>query len=177
MTTRLSTLSWLLATVLTITAVVSVNAQSEEPTAEGWSYFTWTLSEEGASAYNDGGTWRASGQTLEATDPRASGVLDTAWNATGGGPDDRGLSLWEYRFELTNEDGSWTGSGSTVASAEGGEDGPETSIEPWRLRGTGAYEGLSLIMVTTNRDSDQERWGVIVPSADVPQAPDSVSAG
>ena len=132
----------------------SVSAQSEEATAKDWTYFTWTSSDAGASVHNDGGTWRASGQTLEATDPRASGVLDMAWNATGGGPDDRGLSLWEFRFELTNEDGSWLGSGSTVASHEGGDEGPETSIEPWRLQGTGAYEGLTLVMITTNRDSD-----------------------
>ena len=177
MTTRRTTFSWLLATILVTTTVASVSAQSEEATADGWSYFTWTLSEEGASAYNDDGTWRVSGQTLDATDPRASGVLDMAWNATGGGPDDRDLSLWEFRFELTNEDGSWTGTGSTVVSHEGGEDGPETSIEPSRLQGAGAYQGLTLVMITTNRDSDQERWGVIVPSAEVPQAPDSVSAG
>ena len=171
MTTRRSSLSWLLAAILVATTAASVSAQSDEATTEDWTYFTWTLEEEGASYYDDGGTWRGSGLTLDATDPRATGLLEMAWNATGGGPDDREMSLWEFRFELTNEAGSWSGTGSTVASAEGGDDGPETSIEPWRLQGSGAYEGLSLIMVTTNRDSDQERWGFIVPSADVPQAP------
>ena len=176
MTTRRSTLSWLLAAALAATTVASVSAQSEQAPVEDWTYLTWTSDDVGVNPYNDGGTWRANGLVLEASDPRASGLLDMAWNATGGGPDDRAMSLWEFRYELTNEEGSWLGTGSTVASHEGGDEGPETSIEPWRFEGTGAYEGLSLFMVTTNRDNDEERWGFIVPSADVPQAPDSVAA-
>ena len=60
-----------------------MSAQSEQAPAQDWTYLTWTLSDEGVSVHNDAGTWRGSGLALKASDARASGLLDMAWNATG----------------------------------------------------------------------------------------------
>jgi hypothetical protein len=114
---------------------------------------------------------------VEATDPRASGLLvhnqgQFEWDP----PDETGRlrgSMSSHAFRLTNDDGAWSGSARSLHVAE-------RRLEPvvlaedsdmLMLTGEGDFEGLTLIL-TQSQDGDTDAsWAVIIPTDDVPPFP------
>ena len=105
---------------------------------------------------------------MEATDPRATGVLTSVnnWNRllVGRG----GLAAGTTRLRLANDGGAWsgTGQGFHMVSDRGG------ATYMAVLTGEGGYEGLTLAMVEYADDDAQTRRGVIFPSDQLPPIPD-----
>ena len=115
------------------------------------------------------------GMLVDAEDPRASGEWSMADNV---GvvffepPADRSVADVRARsIRLENEAGAWEGTGwaATNAPASGGPEAG-TVARMSILEGTGAYEGLTLVIADT--DGGAQGWGWIMPDGLVPAIPE-----
>jgi hypothetical protein len=108
---------------------------------------------------------------VEATDPRASGLLTTIGNWNEVAHEGSGFSTAATSVRLANDGGAWSGTGrGTIAYLDG--HGLMTGLS--MLTGEDGYEGLTLMM---NQYWDLDTttfWGVILPSDQVPPMPDPV---
>lgn len=111
--------------------------------------------------------------TVEATDPRVSGLLTSTmnWNWAVGG--DTGVLTAASSERLTNEDGAWVGEGRQLLT---GVDGSSRMNGLFVLAGEGSYEGLTLILSRSWDAGTDVNWGVIVPDDQLPPIPEPVTA-
>jgi hypothetical protein len=144
-------------------------------------YFTFTVGEPGEwdvgeSTDIDDMTTEVRGATVvgipvEASDPRASGLLASAHNADSFESDDSGVRTATVSVRLVNDSGAWSGTSTGVTVLA--EDAPR-STELTVLAGEGGYEGLSLVMSASHDGDNEMLWGVIIPADGMPPIPDSV---
>ena len=109
---------------------------------------------------------------VEATDPRASGLMTITYNRNTVVLGDEWQVITTATSErLTNEGGTWTGTGRGVMT--GGEVLMMTGMDV--LTGEGGYEGLTLVMGQFMQANVADtNWGFILPSDQVPPMPDLV---
>jgi len=116
---------------------------------------------------------------VEATDPRASGLLvhnedSSRWDP----PDDEtgriGISVSSHAFRLTNDVGAWSGTERSLYVAERRLDPVElaTDSDMLMLTGEGDFEGLTLILTDSDDGDTDTDWGVIFPTDEVPPFPE-----
>jgi hypothetical protein len=114
---------------------------------------------------------------VEATDPRASGLLvhnQDSWDWDP--PDDEtgriSVSVSSHAFRLTNDDGAWSGTIRSLYVAERRPDPVElaTDSDMLLLTGEGDFEGLTLVLAKPNDDGTSR--GVIVPTDSIPPFPE-----
>ena len=148
----------ILAIGLLAGSAVGVAAQEEEAAAEpavGSSYFTGVFHHGGANSGQPTETvvdgvmevrgWGFEGNGIETSDPRMTGSVTRNGNTDIhklGDSEDVGFEAVAWRIK--NDDGSWSGQGSTLT--RGGRDVPRdeaTYFETIVLTGEGAYEGLT----------------------------------
>ena len=110
--------------------------------------------------------------TVEATDPRASGLMTANINSNLVGWSSGAVITAVTTERLVNEGGSWSGSGRFVMA--GAVEGGMASM--YVLTGEDGYEGLTLIMGQSTGAGRMSSWGVIVPSDQMPPMPDAPSA-
>jgi hypothetical protein len=157
----------LLATSLSVT----VDAQDgTDPMAPA--YFTYTTELVEESPRGNPMVLRDHQQVVavEATDPRASGLMTITynWNTVVLG-DEWQVITTAMSERLTNEGGAWTGTGRGVMS--GGEAMMMTGMDV--LTGEGGYEGLTLVIGQFMRAGVTDtNWGFILPSDQVPPMPE-----
>jgi hypothetical protein len=124
--------------------------------------------------------------TVDATDPRASGVMDRAVSSRCFGAEgcpDADVRVLSMRLE--NDGGSWEGTGLGLAPAN------NRNIEVWNLIGQDGYEGLSMVMVVggnknvakaalkgekLKKNAAPTAWGWISPTSEIPAVPDLPAA-
>jgi hypothetical protein len=156
---------------LTTSLSVAVAAQDEtDPMAPA--YFTYTVEVVEAPSRGNPMVLRDHPQLdrVEATDPRASGLMTTTtnWNTVVLGEEWRVITTATSE-RSTNEGGTWTGTGRGVMS--GGEAMMWAGMDV--LTGEGGYEGLTLVMgQSMQMDAGDANWGFILPSDQVPPMPD-----
>jgi hypothetical protein len=151
---------------------VAMVAQETEPDPMAPAYFTYTTEIVEYSPRGNPMVLRNHPQVdrVEATDPRASGLMTTTtnWNTVVLG-DEWKVITTATGERLTNEGGTWTGTGRGVMS--GGEAMMWAGMEV--LTGEGGYEGLTLVMGQfMQMDVGDAHWGFILPSDQVPPMPD-----
>ncbi len=148
-------------------------------------YFTFTTGEpveyaEGEVTPIDGTTTEIRGGSVvgtpvEATDPRASGLLASVHNADAFRSDDSHYTTFTTSVRLVNDDGAWSGTGTSMVAFTSkmalGDDIPR-STELTVLTGEGGYQGLTLIMSASDDGDSEAHWGVIVPTDGMPPVPD-----
>ncbi len=114
---------------------------------------------------------------VEATDPRASGLLihnedSSSWDP----PDDEtgriSISLSSHAFRLSTGVGAWSGTGHSLYVAERRLNPVElaTDSDMIMLTGEGDFEGLTLVLAKPNDDGTSR--GVIVPTDPIPPFPE-----
>jgi hypothetical protein len=123
------------------------------------------------------------GERMEATDVRATGDMATAYNdLTYGDPESPAppfgddetatppelLSVRTVARRITNEDGSWTGSGYEIEYIPEGFDAGPTIAGLETLTGEGGYAGLTLILAYDG----ERRLGWVIPADAVPPIPE-----
>ena len=108
---------------------------------------------------------------IEATDPRASGILRSSDNRTQLELDDAVVQTWSVALRLTNDDGAWSGSGPMIFAHS-----PKVMefAGVLELTGEGGYEGLTLFLNQSGDFFSQAQWGLIVPTELVAPMPDPV---
>lgn len=111
------------------------------------------------------------GIPVEASDPRVSGLWTIRVNADVVGVADGTIDMAMTSHHLQNDEGGWRGTGTAI-SAYGSEGDLTAGLTV--LTGEGAYQGLSLVLSQTYKDSDESYWGIILPSAKVPPTPDPI---
>ena len=159
--------------LLTFSLSVAVVAQDEaDPMAPA--YFTYTVEVVEAPSRGNPMVLRDHPQVdrVEATDPRASGLMTTTtnWNTVVLGDEWQVITVATSE-RLTNEGGTWTGTGRGVMS--GGEAMMWAGMDV--LTGEGGYEGLSLVRGQfMQMNVGDTNWGFILPSDQVPPMPDPV---
>ena len=115
------------------------------------------------------------GLSVDAEDPRASGDWTRLENKDllflEEGPDGAQVATVGARsIRVTNDAGSWEGTGHALANFPPTPDEASTVATLNILTGDGAYEGLTLILADT---SEGDRgWGWIVPNGSVPPIPE-----
>jgi len=159
--------------LLAISLPVAVAAQDEaDPMAPA--YFTYTVEVVESPSRGNPMVLRDHPQVdrVEATDPRASGriTMSFSWNTVVLGEEWKVITTATSE-RLTNEGGTWTGTGRGVMT--GGEVLMGTGMDV--LTGEGGYEGLTLIMGQfMQMNIADTNWGFILPSDQVPPMPDPV---
>ena len=108
---------------------------------------------------------------IEATDPRASGLLRSSQNRTQIEVDGSVVQTWSMTLRLTNDGGAWSGSGQ-MAFAHTDQVMGFAGVMP--LMGEGDYEGLTLYLNQSGDFLSQASWGLIVPTELVAPMPDPV---
>ena len=159
---------------LLVSLSITVVAQDEEPDPMAPAYFTYTLEPVGVfPVEGDENVVRDHREmdAVEATDPRASGLLTTIGNWNEVAPEGSGFSTAATSVRLANDGGAWSGTGrETIAYVDGRSLMTGLSM----LTGEDGYEGLTL-MLNQYWDLDTTTfWGVILPSDRVPPVPDPV---
>jgi hypothetical protein len=107
-------------------------------------------------------------ERMEATDPRASGLLTSSLNRTQVEVDGTGVQTGSTWMRLTNDGGSWSGRGQVMLSFS---DDIIAMAGVTTLSGEGGYEGLTLFLSTSGDFLSQQSWGLIVPNELVAPAP------
>jgi hypothetical protein len=108
---------------------------------------------------------------IEASDPRASGLLTTIANWNWVVHEDTGFMTAATSVRLANESGAWSGTGRAGLA---GVEGRSLLSLMAALTGEGDYEGLSLVMNQYRYADAETFWGVILPSDEVPPMPEPV---
>jgi hypothetical protein len=125
---------------------------------------------EGTLTEEEGGVWRYEDlrqeSVWEASDPRLSGVVTTVDNWYGWRPSGQGMAVEPGTYELVNDGGRWTGTG-TGLTIEGLADLPHGQLVSGMilLSGEDGYEGLSAL-IHTDWSAPEEPpviYGVIFP--------------
>ena len=120
---------------------------------------------------------------VTASDPRVSGLLTVASDNDGPnaelGAEGLDVKLTVYEVRLVNDGGSWMGTGQRIGGGPEIEDVPPRDVGMWTLVGAGDYEGLSLYVssqASGEQDAEydwiEKTWGVIIPTAWVPEGPE-----
>ncbi len=156
----------------------AVGAQETEADSMAPAHFTYTLESlvEPSMGDGDGFTREVRGvlekEEVEASDPRASGLMTTYGHANLVEVDGGGFLVGAMNVALANDGGAWSGTGTVVQIVV--EDGGAM----WQavLTGEDGYDGLTLIMTQYYDDNAQTRRGVIVPTDQMPPQPDPVEA-
>ena len=186
MRTLRTSLAGTVIVMLVVSLSVTVAAQDEaDPLAPA--YFTYTTGRsaeftEGEVTRIDGTTTeirggRSAGKPVEATDPRASGLLTTVHNADAFRSGDSHYTTFTTSERLVNDGGAWSGTGTSVTaftSEMSLADEFPRSTELTVLTGEGAYEGLMLLLGSSFDGASEAQWGVIVPTDQMPPTPDLV---
>jgi hypothetical protein len=180
-----------LATMLSILGATAVLAQDDvgmEPsffTAQFGDGTEFSRSELEGADPEFGWTFEITDIAVDATDPRASGVMNLAASSRCFGAEgcpDADVRVLSMRLE--NDGGSWEGTGLGLAPRN------NRNIEVWNLTGEDGYEGLSMVIVVGNKkivkaalkgegldlDPVPTAWGWISPTSDIPAVPDLPAA-
>ncbi len=161
---------------LLVSLSITVVAQDEGPDPMAPAYFTYTLEPVGESPVEgDENVVRDHREmdAVEATDPRASGLLTTIGNWNEVVHQDYGFMTEATSVRLANDGGAWSGTGrGTIAYVDGRSLMTGLSM----LTGEDGYEGLTLMMNQYWDPDTTTFWGVILPSDQVPPVPDPVEA-
>lgn len=107
-------------------------------------------------------------ERLEATDPRASGLMTTSENWTQVEADGTRVDTSSVTVRLTNDGGSWSGPGEFI---EASSDQVMEMAGITTLTGEGDYEGLTLYLSLTGDFLSHTYWGMIVPTELVAPVP------
>ena len=165
----------LVGTVIVVLAGLSTGAVSGQDGADPMApaYFAYTTTPVGEAAMPDESVVRGhqEQQMVEATDPRASGLITISANSNLVELGDGAIMAAVMSERLTNDGGAWSGSGRFFM-ANAGDGGVMASMDV--LTGEGDYEGLALIMGQSAGAGPASNWGVIVPSDQMPPVPDPV---
>ena len=177
--------SVMVAFVIGLSGAWTTAVGAEDPLAPA--YFTFTTGRsaeftEGEVTRIDGTTTeirggRSAGKPVEATDPRASGLLTTVHNADAFRSGDSHYTTFTTSERLVNDGGAWSGTGTSVSaftSEMALADEFPRSTEMTVLTGEGGYEGLMLILGSSFDGASEAQWGVIVPTDQMPPTPDPV---
>ena len=164
----------ILAVGLLAGSAVGVAAQDGDPLAPAYVEFTsgWPVDEP-----------LLLDAEVTASDPRVSGLLTVASDNDGAnaelGAEGLDAKLTVYEVRLVNDGGSWTGTGQRIGGGPEIEDVPPRDVGMWTLVGAGDYEGLSLYVssqASGEQDAEydwiEQTWGVIIPTAWVPEGPE-----
>ena len=153
-----------------------IGSAQEEPDPMAPAFFTFTSEPVEESSVLDGMVVRdrvvrdhRPVQIVEATDARASGLLTSNVNLDFVQLPDGAVMTAAGSERLTNDDGSWVGTGRFVTV--GGEDGGLTASMDV-LTGEGGYVGLTLIVGQFASEETATTWGVIVPTDQLPPMPE-----
>ena len=116
---------------------------------------------------------RSDDVVVEASDPRASGLLTATSNYTDIEVPDGAVSIVREAYHLVNDEGSWRGGGSNTLYLAGGP--PSHVAARYTLVGEGTYEGLTLELHGEPPTENMEIpwWGVIYPTEATPAMPDA----
>ena len=112
-------------------------------------------------------------QMVNATDPRASGLITISANSTMIELGEGAVMTASMSERLINDGGAWAGTGRFVMA--GGDDGGVIASMDV-LTGEGGYEGLTLIVGQFEGGGPMSNWGVILPSDQVPAVPEPIEA-
>ena len=182
-TVRLSLAGTLILMLVASLSVAAVAQDEADPMAPA--YFTFATELSGAFAEGQvtaidsttteirGATWI--GQPVEATDPRASGLLTYVDNADAFKFSDSHYTTVTSSVRLVNDGGTWSGTGTSVVaytSEMALSDEIPRSTGLTVLAGEGGYQGLTLIMSTPDDFDNEANWGVIIPTDGMPPVPD-----
>jgi hypothetical protein len=175
----------MVAPILALSGAWTTAAGAEAPLAPA--YFTFTTGRsaefiEGEVTHIDGNTTEirggySAGKPVEATDPRASGLLTTVHDADAFRSGDSRFTTFTTSVRLVNEGGVYSGTGTSVSaftSEMALADEFPRSTEMTVLTGEGGYEGLMLILGSSDDGNGEADWGVIVPTDQMPPTPDPV---
>jgi hypothetical protein len=156
-----ASLAGTLILMLAVSLSVAVAGQNEaDPMAPA--YFTYAMAPTGESGAGEGA------EIVEATDPRASGLLTSHMDVGVVASDELGFMMGVGNVGLSNDGGDWSGAGRFVQV--GVEDSPlMTGMAV--LTGEGGYDGLTLVLGQFENPDTKTDWGVIVPSDQVPTMP------
>lgn len=110
-------------------------------------------------------------ERLEATDPRASGLMTTSENWTQVEAGGTRVDTTSVMVRLTNDAGSWSGPGERIGAVS---DQVMEMAGITTLTGEGDYEGLTLYLGQSGDYLSQTSWGTIVPSELVAPMPEPV---
>jgi hypothetical protein len=160
---------------LLVSLSITVVAQDEEPGPMAPAYFTYTLEPVGVfPVEGDENVVRDHRETdaVEATDPRASGLLTTIGNWNEVAHEGSGFMTAATSVRLANDGGAWSGTGRGTITNTGGGRSLMTGLS--MLTGEDGYEGLTLMMNQYWEPDTATFWGVILPSDQVPPVPDPV---
>ncbi len=170
--------------LLAISLSVAVAAQDEaDPMAPA--YFTFQTEssgafDEGQVTAVDGTTTEIRGgiwvdQPVEATDPRASGLMTYVDNADTFTFGDSAATTVTSSVRLVNDGGTWSGTGLSMVAFTSemalSDEVPRTT-GLIVLTGAGGYQGLTLIMSAPDDFDNAANWGVIIPTGGMPPVPD-----
>jgi hypothetical protein len=106
------------------------------------------------------------------SDPRLTGEATATTNWVIDGSDDGFTYLGAHTYELSNDGGSWLGSGTHLASSELGVTGNAVLV------GQDGYDGLTAYVIFVDSETVSgvnEMSGTIIPIA-MPEAPEPYSA-
>jgi hypothetical protein len=107
--------------------------------------------------------------SLEASDPRLSGVGSVRNAGLPLPSDDLFIVLVTQSLRIANDEGAWTGGGWLYAVLSEGEGGVGQDEPTWVLTGEGAYEGLTALLRPTF--SAEGSFGGVFVEAEPPAAP------
>jgi len=168
----------ILAIGLLAGSAVGVAAQDEEA-ADGATSFTGTSIEKDyildpppvpTPDGMDVGTEWVILLSWKTSDARLTGEATATTNWVIDGSDDGFTYLGAHTYELSNDGGSWLGSGTTLSSSELGSTGNAVLV------GRDGYDGLTaLIVFDINEDGSSDMSGTIIPIA-MPEAPEPYAA-
>lgn len=158
------------ATSTTVAVTTTTQTELPEPIAYGAATYvigrmTFAMNPGAPTNDPDGTTHfrdvRVTG-TATSADPRLTGTVEGVWNADAWGSslDDGALIQWGTST-ITTEEGTWEG------TQTGGYTTETSDQIIWWYIGTGAYEGLSMLMWITESDTyglgDHAIYGLIFP--------------
>jgi hypothetical protein len=99
---------------------------------------------------------------IDATDPRVSGTLTIGMGDAAIAVEDVPI-LASFSLRITNDGGSWAGSGRAYRGGEG------QAVSIWEFTGEAGYEGLTAYMFGDGEI--EEPWGILVSGAAIPPFP------
>lgn len=113
------------------------------------------------------------GDQFEMDDPRLTGTVTLAMNFDFHSVNDQeNVAAGSLALRLENEDGSWSGQGTSVGHGAAGMSPEEAlGLDTWVLTGAGAYDGLSAILIVDTGGFPATVDGVIF-AGEMPPAPE-----
>lgn len=113
--------------------------------------------------------------TVDAGDPRATGILNAEQNYTIFESPDGIIEINQGTYRLINDEGTWVGHGTITMRQEDGPPSPLAGL--WTFVGEDGYEGLTLEWhAESPRPEEANNWGVIYPTEATPPMPEPIAA-